>query len=1038
MNILSVCKRAWGALVVLLFVFGCTNDVDKGLPPQDGLHEVVFHAGWDPETKTVLQEDLSVWWSPGDAISLFNGDYYDGGYRLVSNNAEPADRVDFIGQIGVLQNGSKYVAVYPFNESNYYGNGSSCRVTIPHVQQAKEGTFAEGAFVSVAVSENDYLYFRNVCSGFKFSVNHDNIKAVTFTPISSETLAGRFFINISDIDNIDMSPVNYSDPTPIIVEAPDDGCFQPGKYYYVALASRACNGLEIGFINTENKKATFRMPDFMKFNRGVIKKLYEKDKGLKFTAIHNNPTILNNISLPDGVDKTKITEVSFVVNSDKTTIISIPTSSPEPIYFELDGTVAKYYTGADVYNLVNAYGMFRGWTSLRSVDLSNVNTSGVTSMRAMFSRCISLESITFGEFCTDNVNDMGVMFNDCWSLESLDLSSFNTSKVTSMDGMFSGCSSLASLDLSSFDTSNVEDMAFMFGPGIDPLSPSYERGFRSCSDLTSLDLSHFNTEKVANFSSMFSGASNLKSINLAGWNTSSAEYMSDMFSGCSSLKNIDLSSFDTERVIEMTRMFMQCTSLESVNVSSFSTQNVLDMRYMFYACESLPELDISSFNCSSARYVERMLSHCFKIRKLDLGNIDFSNAETKYGLMTWSAKYTNGIAIRCNANTKETILDNGAPSNPESIIWVNPGEAIPDIAEYRNPNLYYSSDYDMHRKVKQLQSATVGKGVDIVILGDAYSDRLIADGTYEADMTAAIEGLFEYEPLKTYRDYFNVYMLYVVSENESCEGLTAFHISESIGESGIVNSCVLPVVKNKSLSDIAIVVVGHDTNAFTSPGLAVSAYSWDPDGADDNDYGQAQYAIAYVARDPDDSEYTAVLAHEFGHMFAKLADEYVEIDATIESSAVQNFMRSCQHAGLFKNIDFTNDPDVIKWGQFLADPRYTNERVGAYEGGYLYARGMWRPTEESIMRNHLWKHGFNAPSREAIYYRINKLAYGKDWQYDYETFVQQDLKNIPAEPYFQSSPRYVPYPARVPQKHLFKVEESIDPDGGKMITVIMD
>lgn len=34
---------------------------------------------------------------------------------------------------------------------------------------------------------------------------------------------------------------------------------------------------------------------------------------------------------------------------------------------------------------------------------------------------------------------------------------------------------------------------------------------------------------------------------------------------------------------------------------------------------------------------------------------------------------------------------------------------------------------------------------------------------------------------------------------------------------------------------------------------------------------------------------------------------------------------------------------------------------------------------------------FNAPSREAIYYRINKLAYGDSWNYDYETFVQFDL-----------------------------------------------
>ena len=36
---------------------------------------------------------------------------------------------------------------------------------------------------------------------------------------------------------------------------------------------------------------------------------------------------------------------------------------------------------------------------------------------------------------------------------------------------------------------------------------------------------------------------------------------------------------------------------------------------------------------------------------------------------------------------------------------------------------------------------------------------------------------------------------------------------------------------------------------------------------------------------------------------------------------------------------------------------------------------------------------FNAPFREAIYYRIHKLAYGASWKYDYETFVSWDAKN---------------------------------------------
>ena len=71
--------------------------------------------------------------------------------------------------------------------------------------------------------------------------------------------------------------------------------------------------------------------------------------------------------------------------------------------------------------------------------------------------------------------------------------------------------------------------------------------------------------------------------------------------------------------------------------------------------------------------------------------------------------------------------------------------------------------------------------------------------------------------------------------------------------------------------------------------------------------------------------------------------------------------------------------------------RYADEKLGAYEGASTYAKDIWRPTENSMMRGN--NAPFNAPSREAIYYRIHKLAYGDDWEYDYEEFVKYDEIN---------------------------------------------
>ena len=54
-------------------------------------------------------------------------------------------------------------------------------------------------------------------------------------------------------------------------------------------------------------------------------------------------------------------------------------------------------------------------------------------------------------------------------------------------------------------------------------------------------------------------------------------------------------------------------------------------------------------------------------------------------------------------------------------------------------------------------------GINIVLMGDGYTDRLIADGTYDNTMNTAMEKLFTEEPYKSFRNYFNVYSVSVVS-----------------------------------------------------------------------------------------------------------------------------------------------------------------------------------------------------------------------------------------------------------------------------------
>ena len=163
---------------------------------------------------------------------------------------------------------------------------------------------------------------------------------------------------------------------------------------------------------------------------------------------------------------------------------------------------------------------------LRTLDLSEFDTSQVTSMYEAFYQCNKLEEINLTNVDTSNVTDMTQMFSSCSNLTSLDLSSFNTSNVTDMYGMFKECTNLTSLDVSNFDTSKVTNMVSMFN---------------YCSSLTSLDVSNFNTSKVTNMYYMFANHSKLTDlyINFDVRSIKDDTYNYDgIFYDCSSLENV--------------------------------------------------------------------------------------------------------------------------------------------------------------------------------------------------------------------------------------------------------------------------------------------------------------------------------------------------------------------------------------------------------------------------------------------------------------------------------------------------------------------
>ena len=185
-------------------------------------------------------------------------------------------------------------------------------------------------------------------------------------------------------------------------------------------------------------------------------------------------------------------------------------------------------------NVTSMSSMFKGCTSLASVDLSGLNTVNVTNMDEMFGGCTGLTSVNVSNWNTVNVTNMNYLFHGCSALANLDLSGFNTAKVTAMAEMFSGCSALTSLNVNNFNTANLKTMYCMF---------------RDCTGLRVLNLSSFSTNKVTNMSGVFHSCSNLSTIYVGdGWSTGAVTQSNSMFTGCTSLAGGMGTTYDANHV----------------------------------------------------------------------------------------------------------------------------------------------------------------------------------------------------------------------------------------------------------------------------------------------------------------------------------------------------------------------------------------------------------------------------------------------------------------------------------------------------------
>lgn len=224
------------AAVALAGFAACNSDsTEEPAPAKENVGKMEFTANVDEATKTTL-DGVSVKWCDDDVIGVNNQSY------SIKEGTNEGTTATFVG--GLVE--APYVAVYPLNALNSYNNEYKF-INITLEANVAAGTFADGANIAMAVSENTNLAFKNILSVLTFQV----AAACETVTISSEnplvgTVNFDYEYNLSGSTEYETS-----------IELTVDGGFEPGVTYYTTIipGSHKFTVLTDGKPSREAKKA---------------------------------------------------------------------------------------------------------------------------------------------------------------------------------------------------------------------------------------------------------------------------------------------------------------------------------------------------------------------------------------------------------------------------------------------------------------------------------------------------------------------------------------------------------------------------------------------------------------------------------------------------------------------------------------------------------------------------------------------------------------------------------------------------------------
>ena len=336
------------ALGSAILLCSCIKEADKDNETVNT--EVIIHAtmAQDGDTKTVLQENGSVFWQPGDQIAVF---FNSVKVPFTSYNSVDAASAYFVGNMDItaghnegsdgamageyvfwglypLYSMPDYYMLYKSNDSFYVDNnpqlyydksygynpydfaqtpyysfascdGEKVSTLSPYWQKGAADSFDKDLNLALAKSDDYHeLSFYNILGGVRFSVQSSDITRVTFRGNNHESLAGEFQVRMGDDDRPMITEVTKAFET-VTVSLEDNQPFTPGVWYYIMLFPKVLSQGYIMEFYKADVKAQKVMNRSTEIKRSVFGSLENADAGLSFDTEVIYPSDLA-ISSEDG------------------------------------------------------------------------------------------------------------------------------------------------------------------------------------------------------------------------------------------------------------------------------------------------------------------------------------------------------------------------------------------------------------------------------------------------------------------------------------------------------------------------------------------------------------------------------------------------------------------------------------------------------------------------------------------------------------------------------------------------------------------